>query len=565
MVIERDLARLGEAFDLIVIGAGITGVCTAREAAGRGLKVLLVDKTDFGAGTSSATSKLIHGGIRYLENYQFGVVRESLRERRVLALGAPHLVEQRPFIMPGWRWSKPPTPLIGAGVALYDLLSYDRNRDAPPGLRIPHPRWMSRKAVKAAVPWIDPDGLQGAFVYYDTMNVHAERLLLAYVKTAVAAGAVAVNHMRATGFITVPRDEGFAVEGVTLEDSLSGEMYRVTARAVVNAGGPWMDVVLRNLGRSLGVQVQRSKGVHVLTKALPGTSTVFARARSGRHVIVSPWQGMSFIGPTDTAIEDEPDDVRSDGDDVALILDTLNSTMGPDATRLSTADVVKTTVGIRPLIVQDGKDSYHTSRRHEVYDHAPTGVANLWSIGGGKWTTGRATGVEVIKTVLKSPALAGVPTRRYDSSREPALGAFAWAMDAGPFLDEAVRSRPGLPIPVPVRRHLARLYGTEYERIYDLVERDPDLATRISDRDGCYDIAAQAVFAVVAEGALTLADILDRRLILGTLGRVTSAELARLADVVAPLLGWSHGAAVSAAEVEDMRRVALEQRWLTEN
>ena len=162
-MIARDLVRLADPYDVVVVGGGITGVCVAREAAGRGLRTLIIDKSDFGHGTSAATSKLIHGGIRYLETYEFAVVRESLRERRVLALAAPHLVSQQRFLMPAWRWSKPNTALIGAGVGLYTALGFDRNRHMPRAMRIPLPRWVGRTQLQKAVPWIDPEGLQGAF------------------------------------------------------------------------------------------------------------------------------------------------------------------------------------------------------------------------------------------------------------------------------------------------------------------------------------------------------------------------------------------------------------------
>lgn len=562
MRIERDLARLTEPFDLIVIGGGITGVSVAREAAGRGLRTLLIEKDDFGGGTSAGTSKYIHGGIRYLETREFRVVRESLRERRVLALAAPHLVRQTRFLMPAWSWSKPSAPVIGAGMALYDALSFDRNRRAPESLRIPHPQWLRKKTLLAAVPWLDPDGLRGAFAYRDTFNLHPERLLLAFLKSAVQAGAVALNHMQANGFLTAPvGGNDIAVVGVQVEDVMSGEEFTVRGRAVVNAAGPWMDVVLRELGRPVGVSVQRSKGVHLLTRPLGGDDTVFARARSGKHVIVSPWQGYSFIGPTDTAVASEPDDVRVEHEDVREILDTVNSTLGPGIQHLGEDDIEGTTVGIRPLVVGDGIDSYHASRRHELYDHGQTGVSNLWSIGGGKWTTGRATGDETVKTLLRSNALRGVPTRKFDSTTVAAAGTFAWAEDAEGYLEQATRSRPRLPLAPPIRTHLARLYGTEHERILDLVEHDPSLGQRISTRGGRWDIAAQAVFAVTDEAARSLSDILDRRLVLGTLGRVTRDEIAAIAEVVSPLFGWSDGATSAAVDIELARRNALEERW----
>ncbi|MEI6403181.1 MAG: glycerol-3-phosphate dehydrogenase/oxidase [Actinomycetota bacterium] len=571
MRIERDPARLDDAYDLVVVGGGITGVNVAREAAGRGLRTLIIDKGDFGHGTSSSTSKLIHGGIRYLETYEFGVVRESLRERRVLALAAPHMVSQQRFLMPAWRWSKPPTALIGAGVGLYTALGYDRNRNMPKAMRIPPPRWVGREALLQAVPWIDPEGLQGAFAYHDTFNLHPERLLLALLGSAVAAGAQAFNHVEAVGFITDPvaGDVGaigtIAVCGVEVLDHATGRHHEVRARTVVNAAGPWIDLVLARLGKPMGVKVNRSKGVHLLTRPVGNagqvTDTVFARARSGRHVIVSPWQGYSFIGPTDTPVDDTPDTVRADHDDVELILSTVNDTISNGFPKLTAADIEATTVGIRPLIVDEGKDSYSTSRRHELYNHAPSGVVNLWSIGGGKWTTGRALGQETVDAVLKAPVLRGVTLRPFDSSRAPAAGTFAWAHDPAPFLAQAAAARPALGLSAVTLTHLARLYGTDYVRVLDLVAHDARLAQPVSDRPERLDIAAQAVFAVTDEGARTLSDVLDRRLVIGTLGTVSRLEVERVAMAVAPVLGWSLEQTSAAVESELARRAAIAARW----
>lgn len=561
MRIERDPTRLAESFDVVVVGGGITGVNVAREAAGRGLRVLLVDKGDLGAGTSSATTKYLHGGIRYLEQYQFGVVRESLRERRIVGLAAPHLVSPTRFLMPAWRWSKPGAALIGAGMATYNALAYDRNKDTPGSLRMPSPRWLSKRTLLRAVPWLDPEELQGAWGYHDTLNIHPERLLLAFVKSAAAAGAVVMNHMAAIGFVTRVDGDGIAVEGVELEDQLTGEVHRVRSRTVVNAGGPWLDLVLARLGTPLGVSVSRSKGVHVLTRPLGGKDAVFARTQSGRHVIVSPWMGRSFIGPTDTAIDEEPDAVVADRTDVDLILDTVNSALAPEIQKLTLDDVEATTVGIRPLVVDEGEDSYTASRRHEIYDHATAGVRNLWTIAGGKWTTGRAMGEEMVELLVKAPALDGVETRRFDSSRTAVAGAFAWAEDAGPYLAQAARSRPELGLSEDVRLHLARLYGSEHERVLDLVSRDPSLGERISRRPGRLDIAAQAVFAVTDETARTLSDVIDRRLVLGTLGNVAREEIVRVAVLVGPLLGWSEDERVTAIDQEVGRRAWLEAQW----
>jgi glycerol-3-phosphate dehydrogenase len=558
MRIERRLERLADTYDLVVVGAGITGVMVAREAAWRGLRTLVIDQGDFGAGTSAATTKYLHGGIRYLETYEFGVVRESLRERRILALCAPHMVRQTRFLMPAWRWSKPPAALIGAGVGLYTALAWDRNRDAPPSLRIPRPRWLSKRALLQAVPWLQDQDLQGAFGYHDTLNLHPERLLLAFVGSAVQAGAVALNHVAAVGFVTEPATAtGLRVTGVEVQDRLTGTRHTVRAKAVVNAAGPWMDVVLERLGVHLGVRVNRSRGVHLLTRPLGGpgvvTDAVFARAPNGRHVIVSPWMGRSFIGPTDTPDLDHPDDVHAQQVDVTELLDTVNATIGPVSHRLEPSDVEAVTVGIRPLIVQEGRDSYHTSRRHELYDHAPAGVEGLWSIGGGKWTTARSLGEEVVDTVI-GPGER--PTRRIT-----AADAFGWALDAAPYLDALVRRRRALPLDASRRQHLGRLYGTAADDLFDLVAGDATLGAALSTEPDRLDIAAQVVHAVTHEAACTLADIIDRRLVLGTLGRVSVHEITAVARTVAPLWGWTLDQADTEIRLEVERRHQIEVRW----
>jgi glycerol-3-phosphate dehydrogenase len=567
MTIERDIGRLADPYDVIVIGGGITGVCVARETAGRGLRTLLVDKADFGHGTSSATSKYIHGGIRYLETYEFGVVRESLRERRVLALAAPHLVSQQRFLMPAWRWSKPPTTLIGAGVGLYAALGFDRNRQMPEAMRLPLPRWLSKQRLLRAVPWLDRDELQGAFAYHDTFNTHPERLLLEFLKSAVEAGAIALNHVEATGFVLDDEpqlDDRVVVRGIEVVDRLTGRHHAVRGRTVVNAAGPWMDLVLQRLHKPLGVKVNRSKGVHLLTSPVGGAGvadTVFARARSGQHVIVSPWQGYSFIGPTDTAVDDTPDTVRADHHDVDLILQTVNDTIADGFPRLTHDDIAATTVGIRPLIVDDSKSSYTTSRRHELYDHASAGVHNLWSIGGGKWTTGRALGEETALALMRSEALRGATLRPFDSRRLGVHSSFGWAHDPQPFLDAVLRSSVGAQLGDATRLHLARLYGTAHTRILDLVDQSPDLGRRLSDDPRRLDIAAQAAYAVTDESACTLADVIDRRLVIGTLGTVSRTEIERVALVVGPLLGWSIEQTSAAVEAELGRRAAIGMLW----
>ncbi len=544
-------------FDMVVIGGGITGVCVAREASAAGMSVLLVDKGDFGSGTSSATTKYIHGGIRYLENLEVAVVRESLRERRILALAAPHLVRQQRFLMPAWEWSKPGAPVIGLGVGLYGSLAYDRNRDVPASLRIPRSGWLSKSVVARDVPWLETEGLRGAWAYYDTLNVFPERLLLEFLFTAIEADATAVNYCRATGLEFAETDGTRSVTGVRLVDTLSGATRIVDAPLVVNAAGPWVDEVLAGIRSS--VRVLRSKGVHALVASIDGMrqrDAVFARARSGGHVIVSPWMGRLLVGPTDTPMTESVDDARVTRSDVDLVLGTLNATLRDDIAPVTVDDVIDTTVGVRPLIAAGTGETYGASRRHEIHDHGPEGYDGLFSILGGKWTTGRATAEHLMRLLERGGRIGN---RSLVSTRHGAVSsAWAWADDPAPFIDAAVRTWSPLGLDSEVVRSLLMIYGTRAEDVLQLVASDRSLGARVSERPGVLDIAAQVVWGIESEGARTMADLIDRRMTLGSLGGVTAEEIERVAGWAAPLLGAD---AERLALEEINRRRALRALW----
>jgi glycerol-3-phosphate dehydrogenase len=355
---------------------------------------------------------------------------------------------------------------------------------------------------------------------------------------------------------------------------------------VVNAAGPWIDRVLGKLGRSTGVGVERSKGVHILTRPLGGpgrvTDAVFARAPSGRHVIVSPWAGRSFIGPTDTPIPNSPttnsstpgdeSSVVVDPDDIDLILDTVNSTMSGGETPLKATDVELATVGVRPLIRQEriGQEesddsgepasTYSASRAHEFYHHTDRGIDNLWTIGGGKWTTARATAEQMVEKLLDHE-FQSVSPRVTSTRRVAAAGSFAWAEDAEPYLEDVVQELGQQNVPAEVAQHLARLYGTEWRLLSNLLDGDGRLAQRIST--STFDIAVQVVFAVVYESARTLSDIVDRRLVLGTVGSVRVDAIRKVANIAGPLWGWDEQRIENEVRREFDRREVIESHWRT--
>ncbi|MCU0687247.1 MAG: glycerol-3-phosphate dehydrogenase/oxidase [Polyangiaceae bacterium] len=548
MNIERDLRRLDEAFDVTIVGGGISGAAIAREAAGRGLRVCLLERRDFGAGTSSNTSKLLHGGLRYLQTLEFGIVRESLRERKIFGCAAPHLVEPRRQVLPVYDWSRPGRFGLSAGLKIYDALAAGKNQGVPPPFRTPASSWLDAPTLRALAPCLDPTGLEGGVAFYDFLNVHPERLLLAFVKSAIGAGALALNHVEARG-IRVTRGAGPSwVEGVEARDTLTGDEYFIRSKVVVNAAGPWVDLVLRGLGRLDHVRVRRAKGIHLLTNPLAASVGLFGRGRSGRHLAISSWQGLSFLGPTDTAYEGHPDEMRPLAADVDELISTANELLREP---LAEADILAVSVGARPLVDLDTVSTVRASRRSEIFDHRPDGVGSLYSVAGGKWTTSRHLGEQVLDTLLRDGALGGFPLRPFDSSVLPLFGSPGFAVDPAPAFAAARRLAAARGLEPETGAHLFRLYGTEHERILALCAESPALAARVSPRPGRHDLLAQVVFGARHESARTLSDLLDRRLVLGTMGPPTADELARVAACAASELGWTP--AQRDAEIERYR------------
>lgn len=523
---ERVLgAPLRRKYDVAVIGGGITGVQVARHAAGRGLRTILVEREDYGSGTSAATTKAIHGGLRYLEQYDFGVVAESVSERHFLGLAAPHLVQPRSFLLTAYDWSSPPAPVLGAGVALYEAMALKRNIGVPKDIRSPRFRWIGKKKLLNQVPWLDPEGLVGAWRHDDTLNIHPERLLLAILNTFVADGGTAVNHAEVTGLLGRP---GERIRGVQVRDGITGTTEKIEATVTVNAAGPWVAEVLGDLAEDAGVRVQQAKGVHLFTRDLGNRDAVYVRGRNGRHIVVNPWEGRTLVGPTDTPA-DSPETTVAD---INLLRETLDSVSVRPLVR---EDVQDTIVGVRPLI-DEGNDTYTSSRRFDIRDHGPNGLPGLFTVSGGKWTTGRKMGEKVMDTVIEASHRHLPPTRTFDSRYLDLSTSFGDYDTVAAAFTAAASRVPEAGLPRDTRVHLARLYGTDHEKVLALVAADRTLAARLG---GSADIAAQAVYAVTVEAARTLADVLDRRLTVGTLGLVDAAVVEQVATLIAPLLGWA--------------------------
>lgn len=517
-----------EKFDVIVIGGGISGASVAYEAATRGLKVALLEKNDFSWATSAATSKMIHGGLRYLVNGEIGLVRESLRERRVLENIAPNFVYPWPMMMT--HYTKPLKNnkwVVKIGMLVYDLLSYDKNNTWDCCKKIPWHRTISADEVLREEPHVRAKGLTGASVFCDCVSIFPERFTLAFVKSAVAYGAKVANYAKVEGFIM---DQGNHVAGVKVKDLLTGKTHSVAGTVTVNCGGPWADLVL-GLAKSNGKgssTLRRSEGIHIITakRLLSGNYTVGSMTPEGRHFFLIPWRNHTLIGTTDKPYNGDPDDYRVTKQSIMELIADVNSSFGDG--KLSYADVKHTYGGLRPLVEKETKETYSSSRKYEIYDNKDEGLDGLITVEGGKYTTSRQLAESCLKIVAGK---MGRDLGRSTTDQKYLAGCDIKDLEL--FIREAKSQADGLS--AATFEYLAKNYGTEYREIVQLAREDKALSETLND-DG--EIMAQVVFAVRKEMARTLTDIVMRRTGIGTLGNPGEDVLRKVAQVVAKELQW---------------------------
>src|ERR1043165_7024544 len=374
-------------FDAIVIGAGINGAGIARDAAMRGLKVLLLDKGDVGCGTSSASTRLIHGGLRYLEHFEFGLVCESLREREILLRIAPHLVRPLAITIPIYKHSKRGRLTIRAGMIVYDLLSW--------GKSLPRHRMLSRDETLERWPGLNPEGLVGSALYYGAQVEFPERLVMENVLSARAFGAEVLTYTRVTNFV-VADEKVSGIEFVT-ED---GRTQCAEAAVVINAAGPWIDQVLERVPVKSPKLIGGTKGSHLVVPPFPTApaNAIYVEARSdGRPIFIIPWNEVYLIGTTDVRFEGNPDEVRCEPWEIDYLLSETNLAF-PNA-GLTRESILDTYSGVRRLPVSDDKEEQSITRRHFIREHPQ--LPNLLSIVGGKLTTYRSLGEECVDLIFR--------------------------------------------------------------------------------------------------------------------------------------------------------------------
>jgi glycerol-3-phosphate dehydrogenase len=482
-------ALAGDTADLLVVGGGITGAAVARDAAMRGLRTVLVDAGDFGWGTSSRSSRLVHGGLRYLEHGALRLVFEASRERRILLRIAPHLVRPRAFVFPAHAGSRLSRAKISAGVWLYDLLALFRN--------VHRARLLGRRGVLAKEPLLRERGLTGGAEYWDA-QVDDARLVLATMRSAHRHGARCLSYARVVSLEKADR----RVRGAVIEDAFTQTKATVHAHAVVNATGPWSDS-LRLLDEPGAEPLLRpTKGVHI---AVPqsrignhGAVTLLSPL-DGRVMFVLPWGDVTIVGTTDTDDPVAADDVAPTEADVVYLLRSANA-IYPDA-RLALEDVFAAWAGLRPLLKGGGEDPATVSREHRLIE-SPGG---LITIAGGKLTTHRVMAQQTVDTVVRRlHAIDGRPApERAPTDTEPLPGGEVADLEA--LIGEMVKEGTD----EAVVRHLVGAYGTEAGGIVNVMAKEPALARPLIA--GAPWLAAEVVHQARREMALTVSDVMIRR------------------------------------------------------
>ena len=524
------LERLStETFDLLIIGGGSTGAGLALDAAVRGFTVALVEKRDFAAGTSSRSTKLIHGGLRYLEHFDFALVREGLRERTILLDIAPHLTEPFPFLIPIYKQRKRnyDSPLMmRAGLWLYDLLAGKYG--------IEKHRRISRKEALTFAPQLDVRGLQGAFIYYDGLT-NDSRLVIEVIKTAHQHRAAIANYTEVIGFLI---DHNGKIAGARLRDTLTGREIEANARIVINATGVWMDDVSRldaaNMKENHLPRVRPSKGIHLTVAAerLQVKAACLIPALSEhRFYFVVPWQGRVNIGTTDTDYQGDKDAPHAEAQEVDEILAAINAYF-PDA-NLQPADVISSWAGLRPLIGIAGKKATTDVSRKEFLVERDDG---LISIAGGKLTTYRRMAEHGVNlAMLRLSQTYGIPPLNNTPTTNIKL--------IGAINRKAREARAQLlattsDLTLEITRHLVNSYGSETQQVMEIIRQGRQLL-QSELIEGLPVITAEIIYAARYEMAMTLADALARRTrLLMLAGEKCLGCASFVANQMARELGW---------------------------
>jgi len=544
----------GQRFEVVVIGGGMAGAGIARDAALRGYRTLLLERRDFAYGTTSRSSKLIHGGLRYLELFDFGLVRESLVERERLARLAPHLVRPLPFLVPVYRGAKRGMFMIRVGMKLYDLLT--------PGKRTAHYRTISRDATLQREQHLDPRDLLGAGYYFDDLLLLPERLCLENVLSARRWGAWVCNHAEVTGIRSrepgaESREGGAGSRGweITTRDTITGSTAMVTGQVVVNAAGPWADGVRRLAGVDGGKRVVRTtKGIHLLLPTITRHAVYIAAKKDERMFFVIPWREFSLVGTTDTDFDGDLDRLAATRDEVLYLLQETQRVL-PTA-RVREEEIAYTYSGVRPLAFSERASTSAVSRQHEVIPEGPGGT--FLSITGTKLTCYRSLAEEAVNAagrLLGRPAPCRTARLALDGSDgEDSIEVRLWA-DVPDLAFRSGLARDQI-------QNLLDTYGRRYTAVLGVAGRSPEMKERLCTH--APDIRAQLIYALEHELTESLSDFLLRRTGIGTGPCLGKDCCERIAVLMGEARGWDR-ARIDQEIAAYLDEVALGQQFRRES
>ncbi len=509
-MLERLLAER-EPWDRVVVGGGATGVGVAVDAASRGYEVLLLEQSDFGKGTSSRSTKLVHGGVRYLEQGNISLVMEALKERGLLRQNAPHLVSDLAFVVPNYEWWE--APFYGVGLKVYNLLAgrYGFGES----------QILTKEETLARLPTIRTEGLRGGVVYYDGQFDDA-RLLVNLAETAAEQGATLLNYAPVTA---LTKDADGFVNGVLARDLESGREIQARARVVVNAAGPFCDAVRRLAEPGAPPLIAPSQGIHLVFEGslLPGGSAIMVPHTSdGRVMFAIPWHGHTVVGTTDTPVDEAPLEPRPQEEEIEFVLETAGRYLQKPITR---TDVKSVFVGVRPLVRSgDARNTSALSRDHTIHIDA----SGLLTVTGGKWTTYRNMAEDCVN---QAATLARLPEKPCPTRNLNVHGFHRQAAKFGPLA----------------------VYGSDALLVQDLMRAEPGLEAPLHPRLPTCE--AEVVWAARFEMARTVEDVLARRTRALFLDAQAAIEMApRVAELLAREL--SRDAAWAACEVAAFRGLA---------
>lgn len=510
----EDISRLAkEHFDILVIGGGINGVGVALDAATRGLSVALIESNDFASGTSSRSSKLIHGGLRYLEQYDFKLVREALHERELMVSNlAPHLVKPVAFLYPLHEKVKERT-YVGAGLALYDALRGFKRA-------LPGHKHLSQKTISEIAPSLRTDIVTGAIRYFDA-QVDDARHTMMIARTAKRHGAAILTRAK----VETLTKKGKRVTGAVVTDLLSKKKITVNASAVIMCAGVWSDQLHKSFGIEPGYEVKMSKGVHITLpqSAIQANEGIIIKTAVSVLFII-PWKDQWMIGTTDTEYHGDESEPLADRADVQYIIEQANRVLQP---RISIDQVIGVFAGLRPLVAnKKTSDTTKLSREHTVDRPVPGFV----SLAGGKYTTYRVMAKDAVEMATNDITKL---TSESITEKLPIIGADGyWALTQQ--VDQMAMQYSLKPETIT---HLLNRYGSDISEIFALIDEDRKLAQPVI-RNLPY-LKAEIVYAVVAEGAISVADVMERRTrIAFEAPNFGLADINAIADLIAPYLGW---------------------------